>query len=98
VSGRHARTAAAEVLAWNEGSALAGAVSLDPQWPVAVVTAGDATRMGDWNVARRAPERASRAGYYENVPEAEHATLLGLTHNAAVLRAVDHVLAALETK
>lgn len=98
VSGRHARTAAAEVLAWNEGSAQAGAVSLDPQWPVAVVTAGDATRMGDWNVARRAPERASRAGYYENVPEAEHATLLGLTHNAAVLRAVDHVLAALETK
>ena len=98
VSGRHARTAAAEVLAWNEGSAQAGAVSLDPQWPVAVVTTGDATRMGDWNVARRAPERASRAGYYENVPEAEHATLLGLTHNAAVLRAVDHVLAALETK
>jgi pimeloyl-ACP methyl ester carboxylesterase len=98
VSGRHARTAAAEVLAWNEGSAQAGAVSLDPQWPVAVVTAGDATRMGDWNVARRAPERGSRAGYYENVPEAEHATLLGLTHNAAVLRAVDHVMAALETK
>lgn len=98
VSGRHARTAAAEVLAWNEGSAQAGAVTLDPQWPVAVVTAGDATRMGDWNVARRAPERASRAGYYENVPEAEHATLLGLTHNAAVLRAVDHVMAALETR
>jgi pimeloyl-ACP methyl ester carboxylesterase len=98
VSGRHARTAAAEVLAWDQGSAQAGAVTLDPQWPVAVVTAGDATRMGDWNIARRAPERASRAGYYENVAEAEHATLLGLTHNAAVLRAVDHVLAALETR
>jgi pimeloyl-ACP methyl ester carboxylesterase len=98
VSGRHARTAAAEVLAWDQGSAQAGAVTLDPQWPVAVVTAGDATRMGDWNIARRTPERASRAGYYENVPEAEHATLLGLTHNAAVLRAVDHVLAALETR
>ncbi len=95
VSGRHARTAAAEVLAWDQGSAQARAVSLDPQWPVAVVTAGDAVRMGEWNLARRAPERASRAGYYENVPEAAHASLLGLTHNGAVLRAVDHVLAAL---
>ncbi|MDO9433091.1 MAG: alpha/beta hydrolase [Phenylobacterium sp.] len=96
VSGRHARTAAAEVLAWDQGSAQAGAVTLDQQWPVAVVTAGDAVRMGEWNLARRAPEQASRAGYYENVQEAAHATLLGLTHNGAVLRAVDHVLAALE--
>lgn len=95
VSGRHARTAAAEVLAWDQGSIQAGKVSLDRQWPVAVVTAGDAARMGEWNIARRAPERASRAGYYENVAEAEHANLLGLEHNGAVLRAVDHVLATL---
>jgi hypothetical protein len=60
-----------------------------------VVTAGDPARRGDWNLARRAPERASRAGYYENVAEAEHATLLGLTHADAVVRAVDHVLRAL---
>ena len=95
VSGRHARTAAAEVLAWPEGSIQAGAVSLDRAWPVAIVTAGDATRMAEWNIARRAPERASRAGYYENVAAAEHATLLGLTHADAVVRAVDHVLKAL---
>lgn len=96
VSGRHARTAAAEVLVWDQGSTQAGTVSLNPQWPVAVVTAGDAARMGEWNIARRAPERASRAGYYENVAGAEHASLLGLTHNGAVLRAVDHVLSALD--
>ena len=51
--------------------------------------------MAEWNVARRAPERASRAGRYENVPQAQHATLLGLTHSDAVIRAVDHVLGAL---
>lgn len=95
VSGQHTRTAADEVLAWTQGSIQAGAVSLDPTWPVAVVTAGDATRMAEWNIARRAPERASRAGWYENVPDAEHATLLGLTHADAVVRAVDHVLKAL---
>ncbi|WP_309646049.1 alpha/beta hydrolase [Phenylobacterium sp.] len=95
VSGRHARTAAAEVVVWPQGSVQAGMVSLDPAWPVAIVTAGDATRMAEWNVARRAPERASRAGWYENVAEAEHATLLGLTHSDAVIRAVDHVLGAL---
>ncbi|UTP37803.1 alpha/beta hydrolase [Phenylobacterium sp. LH3H17] len=95
VSGRHTRTAADEVLAWTQGSIQAGAVSLDPTWPVAVVTAGDATRMAEWNIARRAPERASRAGWYENVPDAEHATLLGLTHADAVVRAVDHVLKAM---
>jgi pimeloyl-ACP methyl ester carboxylesterase len=95
VSGRHARTSADEVLAWRKGAAQADAVSLDPAWPVAVVTAGDPARRGDWNLARRAPERASHAGYYENVAEAEHATLLGLTHADAVVRAVDHVLRAL---
>lgn len=97
VSGRHARTASAEVQVWPQGSVQAGTVNLNPAWPVAIVTAGDAARMAEWNVARRAPERASRAGWYENVPAAEHATLLGLTHSDAVIRAVDHVLASLKT-
>lgn len=95
VSGRHARTAADEVLVWPQGAAQAAAVQLDPKWPVAVITAGDEVRMSAWNVARRAPERNSRAGYFENEPKAEHATLLGLTHSDAVLRGVDHVLAAI---
>lgn len=95
VSGRHARTAADEVLVWPQGATQAAAVQLDPKWPVAVITAGDENRMSDWNVARRAPERNSRVGYYENEPNAGHATLLGLTHSDAVLRGVDYVLAAL---
>ena len=95
VSGRHARTAAAEVLVWPEGALQARAVALDPKWPVAVITAGDPRRFPGWDEARRAPERNSRAGYYENAPAATHTTLLGLTHSDAVLRGVDHVLVAL---
>jgi len=95
VSGRHARTAADEVMVWPQGALQAAEVQLDPKWPVAVITAGDEQRMAGWNQARRAPERNSRAGYYENEPAAGHATLLGLTHSDAVLRGVDHVLAAL---
>lgn len=97
VSGRHARTAADEVLVWRQGAIEAKASApYDPKWPVAVITAGNPERMGDWNEVRRAPERASRAGYYENAPDAQHATLLGLQHSDAVLRGVDHVLAALK--
>lgn len=96
VSGRHARTAADEVLVWPQGAVQASAVQLNPEWPVAVITAGNAELMAGWNQARRAPERNSSAGYYENEPAAGHATLLGLTHSDAVIRGVDHVLAALE--
>ncbi|HEY9236607.1 MULTISPECIES: alpha/beta hydrolase [Phenylobacterium] len=95
VSGRHARTAADEVMVWPQGAVEAARVTLDPKWPVAVITAGDRRAMSAWNVARRAPERNSRAGYYENEPAAGHATLLGLTHSDAVLRGVDYVLKAL---
>ena len=97
VSGRHARTAADEVLVWPQGAVQAAAAPLDPNRPVAVITAGNAELMAGWNSARRAPERNSRAGYYENESKAGHATLLGLTHSDAVLRGVDHVLAAIRT-
>ena len=40
----------------------------------AVVTAGNAELMAGWNEVRRAPERNSRAGYYENEAQAGHAT------------------------
>ena len=95
VSGRHARTAAAEVLVWPQGATQAAATRLDPAWPVAVITAGNAELMAGWNQVRRAPERNSHAGYYENESQASHASLLGLTHSDAVLRGVDHVLAAI---
>lgn len=95
VSGRHARTAAAEVAAWVDGAAEARRLPLDPAWPVAVVTAGDPRRFAGWDEARRAPERQSRAGYYENDPAATHSTLLGLTHSDAAVRGGEHVLAAM---
>lgn len=97
VSGRHARTSADEVIAWPAGAAQAmAAPPYDPDWPVAVITAGDPSRMAGWNDARRAPEKAAKHGYYENDPNAEHASLLGLEHNATVLRGVDFVLDALK--
>jgi pimeloyl-ACP methyl ester carboxylesterase len=97
VSGRHARTSADEVMAWRAGAAQAKAAApYDPNWPVAVITAGDPSRMAGWNDARRAPEKASKYGYYENDADAEHASLLGLEHNATVLRGVDFVLDALK--
>lgn len=98
VSGRHARTSAAEVLAWTDGAVQAAAVPLDPKWPVAVVTAGDPNRMADFNVYRRAPERESRAGFYESIPQAGHATMLGLAHSGPILTAVDQVIGAIEPK
>lgn len=90
VSGRHARVAAAEVELWTK-SAEEGRSSApyDPQWPVAVITAGEPAPPTS---ARRAPEKASRAGYYEGVAGAQHATVLGLTHGDAVVRGVRHVL------
>ena len=98
VSGRHARVAAQELLLWREDSDQAAKVALDPAWPVAVITAGDPNRLRGWADSRRAPAEASRAGYYENDPSAQHATLLGFEHSDAVLRGVDHVLAALAAR
>jgi pimeloyl-ACP methyl ester carboxylesterase len=95
VSGRHARTAAAELMLWSKDSEEAAALPLDPEWPVAVITAGDENRFAGWAASRRAPADASRAGYYENAPAAQHATLLGARRNDAVIHGVDHVLAAL---
>jgi hypothetical protein len=76
---------------WGKDSEEAAALPLNPEWPVAVITAGDENRADP----RRAPAEASRAGYYENAPLAQHATLLGARHNEAVVHGVDHVLAAL---
>lgn len=91
VSGRHARIAAEEVEDWAASAAQARAAApYDPRWPVAVVTTGEPSSPDS---SRRVPERAAKAGFYEAVPGAGHATVLGLTHNAAVLRAVEFVIA-----
>jgi pimeloyl-ACP methyl ester carboxylesterase len=96
VSGRHARTAENEVANWPRSAAEARlAPPYDPKWPVAVIVAGRGERAPGWNDARRVPERASRAGYFEAVDGASHTTILGLTYGDAAVRGVEHVLAHL---
>lgn len=96
ISGRQSRTALAEVQSWRAAAEQTLAAGpLDPDWPVAVVTAGP-ERPGPtgWNAARHAPGLASRYGLVENVEAANHTTLLGRTHGDRVVAAVEHVLAA----
>jgi pimeloyl-ACP methyl ester carboxylesterase len=95
VSGRHARTAAEEVENWRRSAEEARAAPpYDPKWPVAVIVAyrGEAEGAPD---ARRAPERASRAGTFEAVRGASHTTILGETYGDAAVRGVEFVLAHL---
>ncbi|WP_372785387.1 alpha/beta hydrolase [Phenylobacterium sp.] len=94
VSGRHARTAANEVVNWPRSAAEARlAPPYDPRWPVAVIVAGGRGLGPGWNEARRVPERASKAGYFEAVDGASHTTILGRTYGDAVVRGVEYVLA-----
>jgi pimeloyl-ACP methyl ester carboxylesterase len=96
VSGRHARTAANEVVNWPRSAAEARlAPPYNPRWPVAVIVAGGRGLGPEWNDARRVPERASKAGYFEAVGSASHTTVLGQTYGDAVVRGVEHVLAHL---
>ncbi len=96
VSGRHARTAENEVANWPRSAAEARlAAPYDPKWPVAVIVAGGAGLGPGWNDARRVPERASRAGYFEAVEGASHTTVLGKTYGDSAVRGVEHVLAHL---
>nr|MEA2797516.1 hypothetical protein [Phenylobacterium sp.] len=96
ISGRHARTAANEVVNWRRSAAEARlAPSYDPRWPVAVIVAGGRGLGPEWNDARRVPERASKAGYFEAVAGASHTTVLGQTYGDAVVRGVEQVLAHL---
>jgi pimeloyl-ACP methyl ester carboxylesterase len=93
VSGRHARTAANEVVNWRRSAAEARlAPPYDPRWPVAVIVAGPQAPDSQRTDARRAPERASNAGRYEAVEAASHTTVLGQTYGDAVVRGVEHVL------
>lgn len=95
-SARHNRWAAAEVKQWQasaEESRAAGAFA--PALPVAVVTAGSGAGRAGWKDVQAVPARQSRDGYYENVPEASHASLLGLDHADAIVKAIDHVRHAL---
>jgi pimeloyl-ACP methyl ester carboxylesterase len=94
ISGRQSRAALAEVESWSAAAwQAADAGPLDPNWPVAVVTAGPA-RTGLWQTAREAPAKASRAGFIETIDTANHRTMLGLAHTNQVADAIERVTAA----
>ncbi len=91
-SGRHNRTAAAEVRNWaRSAQEAAAAAPYRPEWPVAVIVAGNRGETIDG--ARGAPAKAARHGFFEAVSGAGHASVLGDRMNAAVVRGVEFVLA-----
>jgi hypothetical protein len=94
-SPRHNRSAAAEVREWIPTAHQAKASGpLNPDWPVAVVTAARALRHVGLQDVQSAPARLSRHGYEDHVVGASHTTLLGVSHSDAVVRGIEHVLNA----
>jgi pimeloyl-ACP methyl ester carboxylesterase len=92
-SARHNHWAAAEVQLWTRNGAEAReAGALSPDLPVAVITAGVGNAA--FKRAQAAPANRSRAGFYENIDGATHATLLGPRFSDAIVRGIDHVMAA----
>ncbi|RAK52512.1 alpha/beta hydrolase [Phenylobacterium deserti] len=100
ISGRQSRAALAEVQSWRAAARQAAAAGpLNPQWPVAVVTAGPRSPdRAAWDTARQAPATASRAGFIDNIDAADHRTMLGLTHAGRIVAAIERVLAARQQK
>lgn len=91
--GPHNVTAAQEVREWMRASEQARAAGkLDPDWPVSVIMAGPGRT--EWKRIQSLPARESRHGYVENVDAAGHASLLGNRFADAIVRGIDHVLAA----
>jgi pimeloyl-ACP methyl ester carboxylesterase len=91
-SPQHNRTAAAEVEQWFRTAEQARATGpLDPDWPVAVVTAGPGHRRLGYPSLQSEPARLSRHGYAEAVEKAGHATLLGRKYADHVVKAIDFV-------
>lgn len=93
-SAPHAHGAAAEVMEWPKTSALAGAMELPQALPVAVVTAGPPRVRGPIHRLQVIPANRSRHGYVEHVVASNHANLLGPRFADAIVRGIDHVLAA----
>jgi pimeloyl-ACP methyl ester carboxylesterase len=91
-SGRHNRTAAAEVALWSQSAQQAVAVpAYDPDWPVAVVTAGPVKGREKRKAMQAAPAERSRRGYVDHVEAASHTRLLGETFAGHIVKAVEFV-------
>ena len=90
----HNNAAVQEVLLWRKAAAQAAeAGALDPDLPVAVITAshGDG---GPWRQAYDEPAARSRRGYSVDVAGANHANLLGFRYADEIVKGIDFVLAA----
>jgi pimeloyl-ACP methyl ester carboxylesterase len=94
---RHNRVSAQEVVLWPKAAEQARAAApFNPDWPVAVITAGavHAAYGPSWKAVQAAPARASRHGYIDNVEGASHAGLLGTAHADRIVKGVQFVMAA----
>lgn len=87
----HNRWSAEEVALWLASSRQGKAAAhFSPDLPVGVVTAGP-IRPGarsDWKDFQARPAKASRDGFTVNIPEAGHATMLGLKHRDTIVQAI----------
>jgi len=94
-NGLHNRTAAAEVAQWSQSAAQAVAVpAYDPNWPVAVVTAGPVKGREKRKAMQAAPAERSAHGYVDHVEAASHTRLLGETFAGHIVKAVEFVAVA----
>jgi pimeloyl-ACP methyl ester carboxylesterase len=94
-SGSHNRWAAEEVGEWPTAARQARrAGELNPDWPVAVLLAGPPDERAWLKSLLTAPARASRRGLVEHASAADHASLLGVRHADAVVRAIEWIRAA----
>lgn len=95
ITGRQSRTALTEVESWLAAAEQAAAAGpLKPEWPVAVITAGPASRGSVWDELRQAPAAGSRAPMVEAIPGANHRTMLGLVYGDHAAAGVEHVVGA----
>ena len=97
-SGSYNRTAYEEVRLWPLAARQAEqAGPLDPNWPVAVVSAGvlDGGEGRQMLVLQRPPALASKHGSIVVVPGATHNGLLSATYSGAIVRGIDFVLSTL---
>jgi pimeloyl-ACP methyl ester carboxylesterase len=94
-NGRHNRVSADEVEQWAQASDQAAQQPpYNPDWPVAVVTAGPRKGREQWKDFQAGPARASHHGYVDHVEKATHTRLLGGEFADHIVRAVEFVAKA----
>jgi pimeloyl-ACP methyl ester carboxylesterase len=85
----HNQWAAEEVSHWIDAARQAQAAgAYDPNWPLAVVTAGPMRGRELWKAEQASPAAASKQPYVVNVPRAGHASLLGERFAQAIVKAI----------